>query len=81
MPYTITYNYAGDTNFNSASDTSTTLTVNKVTPTVNWSNPTAITYGTPLSSTQLNATFTASFNGGTVTVAGTPTPLPFRADA
>jgi hypothetical protein len=30
-------------------------------PTVNWSTPAAITYGTPLSGTQLNAT--ASFNG------------------
>jgi hypothetical protein len=30
--YTITYSYAGDTNFNGASNSSTALTVNKVTP-------------------------------------------------
>jgi MBG domain (YGX type)/Bacterial Ig-like domain (group 3) len=34
------------------------------TPTINWSNPADITYGTPLSGTQLNATATA--NGNTV---------------
>lgn len=31
------------------------LTVNKATPAITWSNPGAITYGTPLSATQLNA--------------------------
>ncbi|MGB2900514.1 MAG: Ig-like domain repeat protein [Candidatus Acidiferrum sp.] len=72
-PYTITYTYSGDANSNSASDTSTQLTVTKVTPTVNWATPTPITYNTALSATQLNAAFTASFNSGTVTVAGTPT--------
>src|SRR5207248_271995 len=30
--YTITYSYAGDANFNSTGDSSTTLTVNKITP-------------------------------------------------
>lgn len=32
------------------------ITVNKITPVVTWANPAAITYGTPLSTTQLNAT-------------------------
>ena len=32
-PYTIAYGYAGDTNFKTASDSTTTLTVNKATPT------------------------------------------------
>jgi hypothetical protein len=32
-----------------------TLTINKATPTITWSTPAAITYGTALSATQLNA--------------------------
>ncbi len=55
-PYTVTYSYAGDGNFTSASDSSTTMMVTKATPTVSWSNPASIPYGTPLSSTQLDAT-------------------------
>lgn len=35
---------------------SVSLVVNKATPVITWANPSAITYGTPLSSTQLNAT-------------------------
>ena len=34
---------------------SVTLTVNKAAPTLTWSTPAAITYGTPLSNTQLDA--------------------------
>jgi hypothetical protein len=41
-------NYEG-----SASDT---LVISKATPTINWNNPSDITYGTALSATQLNAT-------------------------
>ena len=40
-----------------------TLVVNKVTSTINWTAPASVAYGTPLSSTQLNATVT--FNGPT----------------
>jgi hypothetical protein len=75
-PYTITYSDAGDANFQSASDASTRLTVNKATPTLNWSNPADIAYGTPLSSTQLDATasvagsFTYTPAAGTVLKAG-----------
>jgi hypothetical protein len=54
-PYPITYSYAGDASFPSTSDASTTLTVYRATPTLNWPNPTDIAYGTPLSSTQLDA--------------------------
>jgi len=32
------------------------LSVGKTTPIITWNNPSAITYGTPLSATQLNAT-------------------------
>ena len=72
-PYTITYAYSGDANSSSFSDTSTALTVTKVTPTVHWTTPTAITFNTALSVTQLNASFTAVVNGASVPVAGTPT--------
>jgi MBG domain (YGX type)/Bacterial Ig-like domain (group 3)/FG-GAP-like repeat len=53
--YTITATYAGDENFNSASG-SVNYTIDQFTPTITWATPAAITYGTPLSATQLNAT-------------------------
>jgi len=57
---------------------SVTLTVNQATPTVNWGPPAAITYGTALSATQLNATSTVgTFNyspaAGTMLGAGQQT--------
>jgi hypothetical protein len=58
---------------------SVTLTVNKATPNVNWPTPAAITYGTALSATQLDAsaapagTFTYSPTSGTVLGAGSRT--------
>jgi MBG domain (YGX type) len=61
--YTITYSTAA-------------FTINKATPTTTWVKPTAIVYGTPLSSTQLNATFTAMVNGSAVTVPGVATYTP-----
>jgi sugar lactone lactonase YvrE len=76
-------------NTNYASSTgSVTLQVNQATPTVNWSNPTAITYGTALSATQLDATATpvnagnfvytppagTVLNGGSQTLSVTFTP-------
>ena len=59
----VTFTPSDTTNFTTATG-SVSLTVNKATPTINWSAPAAITYGTALGSTQLNAT--ASFNGSTV---------------
>ena len=53
--YTITAAYAGDENFTSASG-SVNYTIDQLTPTITWAPPSAITYGTPLSVTQLNAT-------------------------
>ncbi|MFZ1084746.1 MAG: protease pro-enzyme activation domain-containing protein [Terracidiphilus sp.] len=56
-----------------------TLTVNQATPVITWSVPTSITYGTPLSVTQLNATanvpgmFNYSPAAGTVLGLGTQT--------
>ncbi|WP_320053818.1 MBG domain-containing protein [uncultured Acetobacteroides sp.] len=35
------------------------ITINKITPTINWANPSSISYGTALGNTQLNATATA----------------------
>ncbi len=39
-----------------------TLVINRVTPTITWANPAAITYGTSLSVTQLDATASVSGN-------------------
>jgi hypothetical protein len=63
----------------STATASVTLTVNKATPTISWATPTAITYGTALSATQLNATsamagtFAYSPMSGTVLSAGQQT--------
>jgi hypothetical protein len=65
-------------NYNTATAT-VNLTVNKATPSVSWSNPASITYGTALSGTQLNATgsvpgnFAYSQTAGTILDAGTHT--------
>jgi hypothetical protein len=55
---------------------STTIQVNQATPVITWANPAAISYGTTLSATQLDATATPS--GGAFTYApptGTTLPL------
>jgi HYDIN/CFA65/VesB family protein len=68
-----------DTTDYGTATTSVLLTVNKATPTITWSTPSAITYGTALSGTQLNATanvagtFVYSPAAGTVLGAGTQT--------
>jgi hypothetical protein len=60
----------------SGGQVSTTITVNKYTPQLSWSTPSAITYGTALSATQLNAhsntagTFTYNPTSGTILGAG-----------
>lgn len=54
-----------DTTDYSSTTTNTTITVNKATPTLSWTAPSAITYGTTLSGTQLNATATG-VNGTTL---------------
>jgi hypothetical protein len=45
-----------DTNDYAVAMATTNLTVNQATPTITWSTPAAITYGTTLSATQLDAT-------------------------
>jgi hypothetical protein len=52
--YNVIASFAGNSNYNPASNTAT-VTINKATPALTWNNPADITYGTPLSSTQLNA--------------------------
>ena len=74
--HSITAVYPANGNYNGSTSSTLTQTVNKATPTVSWSNPSAITYGTALSGTQLNATasvqgtFAYSPASGTVLAAG-----------
>jgi len=63
------------TDYNSANG-SAQINVLKATPTVTWANPADITYGTALSGTQLDATFTWTVNGSPVAVVGTPAYTP-----
>jgi hypothetical protein len=62
-------------NYNPAT-ASVNINVQKATPTVNWSNPADIVYGTALSGTQLDAMFNWVVNGLSVTVDGTATYTP-----
>ena len=54
--HTITAGWAGNGNYNSVTSSSINQTVNKATPIITWVTPAPISYGTPLSATQLNAT-------------------------
>ncbi|HEY1214624.1 MAG TPA: Ig-like domain repeat protein, partial [Bryobacteraceae bacterium] len=83
----ITVIYAGDTNFNSATSSPFSEAVAKVTPSITWATPPAITYGIALSATQLNATSSvagafayspaagAVLNAGSQTLSTTFTPI------
>lgn len=72
---TISAIYSGDGDNGGATGT-LTETINKATPTITWATPTAITYGTALGATQLNAsstvagTFVYTPATGTVLTAG-----------
>jgi uncharacterized repeat protein (TIGR01451 family) len=72
---TANWTFDGDTNYNSDSG-SVTITITKATPTITWSNPANIIYGTALSGAQLNATantpgsFTYTPAAGTVLTSG-----------
>jgi len=57
-PYTIYYSYAGDSNFNPATDKSTTLTVNRATPTFSYLSNPAIFFG--VNSVTLTGTISAN---------------------
>jgi MBG domain/Bacterial Ig-like domain (group 3)/Putative Ig domain len=75
---TVTFTPADTTDYTNAS-ASVTLQVNQATPAITWANPAAITYGTALSATQLDATstvagiFAYSPAVGTTLTAGTHT--------
>ena len=68
----VTFVPTDTTNYNNA-DKSVSINVLKATPTVNWANPANIVYGTALSGTQLNATFTWVVAGAGISVPGTAT--------
>jgi hypothetical protein len=67
---------AGDANYNAATNTDQSFTVDKAAPAITWNNPADISYGIKLDSTQLNATasvpgtFTYTPAAGTVTGVG-----------
>lgn len=78
---TVSFTPTDTTNYKSATS-SVTLTVAAATPVINWATPAAITYGTALSGTQLNAaavyqgasvdgSYSYSPSAGTVLTAGT----------
>ena len=73
-------NQPGNADYLAAPQVTTTIVVNKATPTLTWATPAAITYGTPLSGVQLDATsggvagsFAYAPPSGTVLSAGTHT--------
>ncbi|MBL7872716.1 MAG: gliding motility-associated C-terminal domain-containing protein, partial [Cyclobacteriaceae bacterium] len=73
----VNFTPSNTSNYNVVNNTTTQITVNKATPVITWAPPAAITYGTALSATQLNATanttgtFTYSPASGTLLNAGT----------
>jgi hypothetical protein len=77
--YSITAAYGGDSNYLPATSSALAMVVNKAEPTITWSNPSAVSYGTALSAKQLNATasvpgtFVYSPVGGTVLGTGSQT--------
>ena len=78
-PHSFTAVYAGDCSLTGSTSLPILATVGKATPSIAWTNPGPITYGTALSTAQLNATTTlqGSFSYspaiGTVPPAGTDT--------
>jgi hypothetical protein len=74
----VTFTPTDTANYSTATKT-VQLTVAQATPTITWSNPAAITYGTALSATQLNATasvpgsFAYTPAAGSIPTAGTDT--------
>jgi hypothetical protein len=67
----VTFTPTNRASFGGPISTSVTLQVNPATPKISWPKPAAITYGTPLSSTQLNAAVSTTLPGTTVPLPGT----------
>ena len=78
-PSSITASYLGDAAYTIGTSTATTITITQATPAINWPSPAAITYGTALSATQLDATspvagtFAYTPAGGAILSAGQQT--------
>jgi RHS repeat-associated protein len=76
---TVTVTATSQVDTSKSSTATVTLAVNKTTPTITWATPAAITYGTALSATQLDATSTVAGTfaytpaAGTVLAAGSQT--------
>jgi hypothetical protein len=56
--YSVTTSYAGSANYKSGTSIPATLAINRATPTITWTTPADIYFGTALSSAQLNAAAT-----------------------
>jgi Bacterial Ig-like domain (group 3) len=75
-PYSVTAQYSGDSANAASTSLAQPLTITQATPVITWATPAAITYGTPLSAAQLDATanvtgtFVYSPASGTVLTAG-----------
>jgi len=76
--FSVTFTPTDTTDYATPAAATTTITVNQATPTITWAAPTAITYGTALSGTQLDAT--ASVSGTFVYNPGAGTTLPVGSD-
>ncbi len=71
----VTFTPTDTTDYTTATQT-TTIQVNPATPTIRWSTPAAITYGTALGGTQLDATASWTMGGTSGSVSGTFTYRP-----
>lgn len=68
--HTVVCNYNGANSYKNTTKNSSLL-INKAAPAISWSNPADITFGTALSTTQLNASASCSVAGSMMGVAGT----------
>ncbi len=64
--YTVVASIGETANHTAGTSEPAAVKVNKATPVINWANPSAIIYGTPLGATQLNATATLGTGGPAV---------------
>ena len=71
--FTVTLNYAGDSNYSAAAAATANLHIGLITPAIHWAQPPQITYGTTLSGV-LNATATNNSTPVPGTFAYTATP-------
>jgi hypothetical protein len=70
QPLSVTFTPTDTADFTNAT-ANATIVVNKATPTITWANPAAITFGTALSATQLDATASTAGTFAYVPAAGT----------